>query len=135
MYRMATSADVKPPRGQKFSRYLWKMPVKKVCPSSEPTASPQHGDSSNVSFDIGMQRNGNGSAAIQFEACMVLLQAQRLQKRELTHMRAVDGEDVHMASTRAIKQKNKKRTHGDVEMADAEVRLLRPLCMHPFPLA
>ena len=31
MYRMATAADVKPPRGQKFSRYLWKMPVKKVC--------------------------------------------------------------------------------------------------------
>ena len=30
MYRMATSADVKPPKGQKFSRYLWKMPVKKV---------------------------------------------------------------------------------------------------------
>ena len=30
LYRMATSADVKPPRGQKFSRYLWKMPVKKV---------------------------------------------------------------------------------------------------------
>jgi hypothetical protein len=30
MYRMATSADVKPPRGQKFSRYLWTMPVKKV---------------------------------------------------------------------------------------------------------
>ena len=31
MYRMATTADVKPPRGQKFSRFLWKMPVKKVC--------------------------------------------------------------------------------------------------------
>lgn len=42
MYRMATSADVKPPRGQKFSRYLWKMPVKKVRHSSEPTACPQH---------------------------------------------------------------------------------------------
>ena len=30
MYRMATTADVKPPHGKKFSRYLWKMPVKKV---------------------------------------------------------------------------------------------------------
>lgn len=30
MYRMGTSADLKPPKGQKFSRYLWKMPVKKV---------------------------------------------------------------------------------------------------------
>ncbi|CAK0784914.1 hypothetical protein CVIRNUC_008119 [Coccomyxa viridis] len=30
MYRMATSADVKPPKGQKLSRYLWKMPVKRA---------------------------------------------------------------------------------------------------------
>ena len=30
MYRMATTADVKPATGKKFSRYLWKMPVKKV---------------------------------------------------------------------------------------------------------
>ncbi|CAL8462820.1 g2354 [Coccomyxa elongata] len=30
MYRMATTADVKPPHGKKFSRYLWKMPVKKA---------------------------------------------------------------------------------------------------------
>lgn len=30
MYRMATTADVKPAHGKKFSRYLWKMPVKKV---------------------------------------------------------------------------------------------------------
>lgn len=38
MYRMATNADVKPPRGQKFSRYLWKMPVKKVCRPAEVSA-------------------------------------------------------------------------------------------------
>lgn len=30
MYRMATVADVKPANGKKFSRYLWKMPVKQV---------------------------------------------------------------------------------------------------------
>ena len=58
------------------------------------------------------------------------LQAQRLQKRELNQMRGIDGEDVHMASAKAPKQKSKKRTHGDVEMADAEVRLLSPLCTH-----
>lgn len=77
-----------------------------------------------------MQSKKSASAATRLEACTVLLQAQRLQKRELNQMRGVDGEDVHMASARAPKQKSKKRTHGDVEMADAEARLLSPLCTH-----
>jgi hypothetical protein len=34
MYRMATAADVKPARGRKLSRHLWKLPPKQVPCSS-----------------------------------------------------------------------------------------------------
>ena len=74
--------------------------------------------------------NADAQAAhvsLSLQAGVVAAQAQKLQKRELNQQRnGVDGEDIHMGSAKAAKRQRRKRAHGDVEMADAEVPQLSP---------
>ena len=61
-------------------------------------------------------------ACMHAEACMDLLQAQKLQKRELRQQKGAEDEDARMGSgPRNNQRKRRKAAHGDVEMADAEV--------------
>ena len=66
-------------------------------------------------------------------------QARKLQKRELNQQRnGADGEDVHMGSAEAAnpeRRKRRKRAHGDVEMADAEVHKIFSLARCHSPRA